>query len=156
MSKKNLRCYLANRDQVERSWYHVDARGLVLGRLATGIARVLMGKHKPTYTPHVDCGDFVVVTNADKIVLTGTKANSKVYPRYSYYPGGYKEVPYQRVLERHPDRIIKEAVRRMLPKNALARHMLKKLKVFASDTHPHAAQQPKPWAFSGLKKVETS
>ncbi len=148
MSQKNLRSYSAKRNQVHRDWYHVDADGLVLGRLATGIARVLMGKHKPTYTPHVDCGDFVVVTNADKIRVTGRKAETMIYPRYSYYPGGYKEIPFQRVLERHPDRIIKEAVRRMLPKNALARHLLKKLKVFASDTHPHGAQQPKPWAFS--------
>lgn len=112
--------------------------------MATRIATVLMGKHKPTYTPHVDTGDFVVVTNAHKVRVTGNKANTMVYPRYSYHPGGYKEIPFSRVLERHPERIVEEAVRRMLPKNALARHMLKKLKVYATDTHPHSAQQPAP------------
>ncbi len=133
--------------EVERGWYHVDATDQVLGRLAVKIATVLMGKHRPTYTPHVDTGEFVVVTNVHKIRLTGKKADTMVYPRYSYYPGGYKEVPYSRVAKDHPDRIVREAVRRMLPKNALARRMLKKLKIYATDTHPHAAQQPAPWAF---------
>jgi len=145
MPQRKLRTYVAKAGEVDQSWYHVDATGHVLGRLATRIATVLMGKHKPTYTPHVDTGDFVVVTNAHKIKLTGRKAETMVYPRYSYHPGGYKEEPYKRVMERHPDRIIREAVRRMLPKSALGRQMLKKMKVYASDKHPHTAQQPAPF-----------
>ncbi len=144
MLQSKLPSYCARPGEVEQGWWHVDATDKILGRLATRIATVLMGKHKPTYTAHVDTGDFVVVTNADKIRVTGNKADTMVYASHSYHPGGYKEVPYRRVLERHPERIVREAVRRMLPKNALARHMLKKLKVYASDTHPHAAQQPAP------------
>ena len=147
MSQCRIRSYVAKGGQVEQQWWHVDATDQVLGRLAGKIATVLMGKHKPTYTPHVDTGDFVVVTNAHKVRVTGNKADTMVYPRYSYHPGGYKEIPFKRVLERHPERIVQEAVRRMLPKNALGRQMLKKLKVYGSDTHPHAAQQPEPWAF---------
>ncbi|MFQ5462789.1 MAG: 50S ribosomal protein L13 [Phycisphaerae bacterium] len=139
--------YQAKTGQVQRDWHHVDADGQILGRLAVRIATVLMGKHRPTYTAHVDTGDFVVVTNAHKIRLTGEKAKKMVYPRYSYYPGGYKETPFERVLERHPDRILRESVRRMLPKNALGRKMLGKLKIYASEDHPHTAQQPKAWAF---------
>ena len=147
MPQCKLRSYAATRDDVEQKWFHVDATDQILGRLATKIATVLMGKHKPTYTPHVDTGDFVVVTNAHKIRVTGRKAETMSYPRYSYYPGGYKEIPFKTTMERHPERILTEAVRRMLPKNALARHMLAKLKVYSSDTHPHAAQQPLPWDF---------
>jgi len=128
-------------------WFQVDATDRTLGRLATRIATVLMGKHKPTYTPHVDTGDFIVVTNVQKIRLTGTKDQTMTYPRYSYYPGGFKDVPYKRVLQDHPDRILRSAVRRMLPKNALGRRMLTKLKLYATDTHPHAAQQPADWTF---------
>ena len=109
------------------------------------IATVLMGKHKPTYTPHVDTGDYVVVTNADKIRVSGRKADTMTYPSYSYYPGGYKERSYRDVLKQHPDRIITEAVRRMLPKNKLGRKMLSKLKVYRGADHPHAAQCPQPW-----------
>ncbi len=130
------------------AWRHIDADGKILGRMAVEIARVLMGKHKPTYTPHVDTGDFVVVTNAEKVRVTGRKAETMHYDRYSYYPGGYKEIPYSQVRARHPDRIITEAVRRMLPKNALGRKMLKKLKVYRGEDHPHAAQHPKPWMTS--------
>ena len=147
MHAGKLRSFTAKPDEVEQEWFVLDATDQILGRLATKIATVLMGKHKPTYTPHVDTGDFVVVTNAGKVRVTGRKADVMVYPRYSYHPGGYKEIPYKRVLERHPERILREAVRRMLPKNALGRKMLKKLKVYASDTHPHTAQQPGPWAF---------
>ena len=114
----------------------------VLGRLAGKIATVLMGKHRPSYTPHVDTGDCVVVTNAHKIRVTGNKANAMVYSRYSYHPGGYKAIPFKRVLERHPERIIEEAVRRMLPKSALGRQMLKKLKVYRGAEHEHQAQRP--------------
>ena len=144
MRKSQLGSYTAKRETVEHSWFHVDATDQILGRLAVKIATVLMGKHKPTYTRHVDTGDFVVVTNAQKIRVTGNKAQTMVYPRYSYHPGGYKEDPYQRVLERHPDRIVREAVRRMLPKSKLGGQMLSKLKVYATDHHPHAAQQPVP------------
>lgn len=142
-----LRSFSARQESVEQAWYHVDATDQVLGRLATKIARVLMGKHKPTYTPHVDTGDFVVVTNAQKFHLSGRKAETMLYPRYSYHPGGYKEIPFKQVMQRHPDRILTEAVRRMLPKNALGRRMLKKLKVYTTENHPHTAQQPQAWAF---------
>ena len=144
MPKAKNRTYLATADTVDQAWYHVDATDQVLGRMAAKIATVLMGKHKPTYTPHVDTGDFVVVTHADKVRLTGRKAETKVYPRYSYHPGGYKEESYEHVMTHHPDRIIVEAVRRMLPKNALGRKMLKKMKVYNTDKHPHIAQQPVP------------
>jgi len=139
-----IRSFLAKPGQVEQRWYHVDATDQVLGRLAARIATILMGKHKPVYTPHMDTGDFVVVTNAGRFKLTGRKAEVMVYPRYSYYPGGYKEVPYRRVLADHPDRIIREAVRRMMPKNTIGHAMLSKLKVYAGDSHPHTAQQPIP------------
>ena len=142
-----MRSYVAKRETVEHSWHHVDASGRILGRLASQIATVLMGKHKPTYTPHVDTGDFVLVTNAEKIRVTGKKAESMHYDRYTYYSGGFKSDKYADVMAAHPERIIMTAVRRMLPKNALGRHMLKKLRVLAGDKHPHAAQQPKPWSF---------
>jgi len=137
-----IKSYTARPGDVHPQWWHVDATDRILGRLASRIATVLMGKHKPTYTPHVDTGDFVVVTNAGKVKLTGNKAATMVYPRYSYYPGGYKEIPFKRVLKEHPERILTESVRRMLPKNALGRKMLKKLKVYTVDHHPHAAQEP--------------
>ena len=147
MAQSRLKSYSAKPGEVPQGWYHVDAADQVLGRLATRVATVLMGKHKPEYTPHVDTGDFVVVTNAEKVRVTGNKAQSMTYERYSYYPGGKKVIPYERMLERHPDRIVREAVRRMLPKNALGRKMLTKLKVYAGEDHPHAAQQPAPFAF---------
>ena len=139
-----IRSFLAKPGQVEQRWYHVDASDQVLGRLAARVATILMGKHKPTYTPHVDTGDFVVVTNAGKVKLTGKKSDVMAYPRYSFYPSGYKEIPYRRVLAEHPDRIIKEAVRRMLPKSNMGHQMLGKLKIYAEDSHPHTAQQPVP------------
>ncbi len=140
------KCYLATAEdaRAQRAWYVVDATDQVLGRLAVRIATVLMGKHKPTYTPHVDCGDFVVVLNAGAVKLTGRKNEVKVYQSYSGYPGGHKITPISRVLERHPERVLREAVRRMLPKNRLARHMLNKLKLYPGTEHPHQAQQPQP------------
>lgn len=147
MPQCKIRTYSAKASDVEHRWFHVDATDRVLGRLATKIATVLMGKHKPTYTRHVDTGDFVVVTNASKIRLSGNKTAVMVYPRYSYYPGGYKEIPFEKVMQNHPHRIITESVRRMLPKNALGRHMLMKLKVYATDEHPHQAQNPEPFTF---------
>lgn len=140
------KCYLARPGDVERRWYTVDATDQVLGRLAVKIANVLMGKNKPTYTPHVDTGDYVIVLNAGKVRVTGRKAEVMEYQSYSGYVGGQKRIPYQRVIERHPDRVLREAVRRMLPKNKLARTMLDKLKLYEGDTHPHQAQQPEPLA----------
>jgi large subunit ribosomal protein L13 len=146
MATGSLRSFLAKKGEAGARWYHADATDQILGRMATKIATVLMGKHKPTYTPHVDTGDFVVVTNANKVRVTGSKAATMVYPRYSYYPGGYREISYRDMLARHPERIILEAVRRMLPKNAIGRRMLTKLKVYAAPEHPHAAQRPEPLA----------
>ncbi|MCH2137017.1 MAG: 50S ribosomal protein L13 [Phycisphaerales bacterium] len=130
------------REDIERAWHHVDADGQVLGRMATSIARILMGKHRPDYTAHVDCGDFVVVTNAEKIVLTGRKAQQRMVKSYSGYPGGLRQRPVEKVLEKHPERVVESAVRRMLPKNRLGRQMMSKLKVYAGAEHPHHAQQP--------------
>jgi large subunit ribosomal protein L13 len=127
---------------IQRNWYVVDAEGQNLGRLATRIATVLRGKHKPTYTPGLDVGDYVIVINADKITVTGNKLDKKKYYRPSLHPGGLKEITMRRMLQTHPDRIIERAVRGMLPKNRLGRAMFKKLKVYAGDTHPHAAQKP--------------
>ena len=138
--------YFAKAGDVTPQWRHVNAEGKVLGRVATEIATVLMGKHRPEYTPHVDCGDFVVVTNCDKIVLTGRKAEHKTKLAYSGYPGGLKSRSYAEMLAKHPDRIMEDAVRRMLPKNRLGRKMLKKLKVYAGPDHPHHAQHPEPLA----------
>ena len=130
--------------RAERGWRHVDADGLVLGRLASEIAVVLQGKHRPDYTPHVDVGDFVVVTNADKVKLTGRKAELRHRKRYTGYPGGLKLEPIGEVLERRPEVVIQDAVRRMMPKTRLGRQMLKKLKIYRGPEHPHQAQQPVP------------
>ena len=126
----------------ERKWYVVDAADMVLGRLSSGVAKILQGKHKPNYAPHQDVGDFVIVLNADKIRLTGKKADQKNYFQHSGYTGGWKLVPFRRMLSRRPEYVIEHAVRLMLPKNALGRKMFKKLKVYAGDQHPHEAQQP--------------
>jgi large subunit ribosomal protein L13 len=135
--------YYAKPGEVQREWLLVDATDKVLGRLATQIAAILKGKTKPQYTPHTDVGDFVIVINADKVRLTGNKADQKTYYSHSGYPGGLKEVPYERMLERHPERIIEKAVKGMLPKNTLGRMMGKKLKVYAGPEHPHTAQNPR-------------
>jgi large subunit ribosomal protein L13 len=134
----------AKPDEVERAWFVVDAADQVLGRLATRVAMVLRGRHKPVYTPHVDTGDFVVVVNAGQVALTGTKPDSKFYYAYSGRKGGLKKAPAGEVRAHDPERMIREAVRGMLPKNRLARHQLSKLKVYAGATHPHVAQQPQP------------
>ena len=130
--------------EISKQWRHADADGQVLGRLAARIAPVLMGKHRPEYTPHVDCGDFVIVTNAARVVLTGRKAEQKQKQRYSSYPGGLRSTSYGDMLQRRPEFIVEDAVRRMLPKSRLGRQMLSKLKVYAGPEHPHAAQQPVP------------
>ncbi|RMH01194.1 MAG: 50S ribosomal protein L13 [Planctomycetota bacterium] len=127
-------------------WHLVDAEGKVLGRLARDIAMVLMGKHRPTWSPHYDSGDHVVVVNCEKIQVTGVKAQNKTYARVTGYPGGRVVETYADLLERHPDRILRKAVQRMLPKTVLGRRMLKKLRIYAGPEHPHAAQQPKPFA----------
>jgi len=135
--------YVTKKKDVQREWYVVDAAGQTLGRLAARVARILHGKHKPTYSPSVDTGDFVIVVNAEKIHVTGRKLDQKIYYRYSGYPGGLKEITLRNLLQRHPTRVIEHAVRGMLPKNRLGRQMFKKLKVYAGPDHPHAAQQPK-------------
>jgi len=134
---------VAKKEDVTRDWYLVDVDSKVLGRVATQIANVLRGKNKPTFTPSVDTGDFVVVVNAAKIALTGKKFADKTYYHHSGYVGGLKEITAGKLLEKKPEDLIKKAVKGMLPKNKLARHMLKKLKIYAGEAHPHAAQQPK-------------
>lgn len=131
-------------DTHNKGWRHVDADGKRLGRLAVEVATVLMGKHRPDYTPHVDMGDFVIVTNADKVVMTGDKANQKMRTTYSGYAGGIKYYTYKELMERKPEFLVSEAVRRMLPKGRLGRQMIKKLRVFKGPNHPHASQQPTP------------
>ncbi|WP_298272849.1 50S ribosomal protein L13 [Geobacter sp.] len=134
---------VAKKEEVTREWFLVDADSKVLGRVATEIANILRGKKKPTYTPSVDTGDFVIVVNAEKIALTGNKMTDKIYYSHSGFPGGLKEIAAGKLLEKKPEEVIRKAVKGMLPKNKLARHMLKKLKVYAGGEHPHGAQQPK-------------
>lgn len=136
--------YLAKPGELKKEWHVVDASDKVLGRLAARLAVILQGKHKPTYTPHVDTGDFVIVTHAEKIRVTGNKANDIEYDRYTGYAGGRKVYSFKRMQEEHPERLLQLAVKRMLPKNKLARDMLLKLKIYRGGEHPHAAQQPKP------------
>jgi large subunit ribosomal protein L13 len=138
------RTYVTKPEDIQRDWYVVDASGQTLGRLASEVAQIVRGKHKPIYSPSMDVGDYVIVVNADKIHVTGRKLNQKVYYRHSGYPGGLKEVSLRKMLEERPTRVIEHAVRGMLPKNRLGRKMLKKLKVYAGEDHPHEAQQPKP------------
>jgi len=140
-----MKTYSVKAGEIERDWYVVDAADRILGRLATEIARVLRGKHKPIYSTHLDTGDYVVVVNAERVRLTGKKADQKEYFRHSGYMGGEQLIPFRRLQERHPDRIIRLAVKGMLPKNTLGRHMLKKLKVYAGPDHPHASQNPQPF-----------
>ena len=140
-----MRTYSAKPGEVEASWYVVDAEGQTLGRLATRIATVLRGKHKPTFTPHVDTGDFVIVVNASKVELSGTKIDTKKYHRYSGYMGGLKSIVARTVRSEDPERMIQQAVKGMLPKNRLARQVIKKLKVYGGADHPHDAQQPQPF-----------
>jgi len=139
-----MRTVSMRKEDVERKWLVVDAEGKVLGRMASQVATILRGKHKPFFTPHVDCGDFVIVVNADKVRLTGKKLLNKSYYFHSNYPGGLKTVQAGKMLEKRPVRMVELAVRRMLPKTKLGRAMFKKLKVYASPDHPHEAQQPEP------------
>jgi large subunit ribosomal protein L13 len=143
MTTATVRTYQANAQDRERDWYVVDAQGKTLGRLASQIAEILRGKHKPTYTPHVDVGDFVVVVNAEKVAVTGKKLTDKLYYRHSGYPGGIRSRTLGEMLERRPEEVLRKAVKGMLPRNRLARQQLTKLKVYAGPDHPHQAQQPK-------------
>jgi len=138
-----VKTYTPKAKDIERGWYLVNAEGKTLGRLASEIAKVLRGKHKPIYTPHLDCGDYVIVINADKVGVTGRKLDQKMYYRHSGYPGGLKSISLRNQLQKHPERVLEAAVRGMLPKNRLGRKMMRKLKVYAGDSHPHQAQQPK-------------
>ena len=137
-----MKTYMAHAETVERKWYVVDAEGVTLGRLATKVASVLRGKHKPTYTPNVDTGDFVIVINTDKVVLTGKKLEDKFYRYHTGYIGGLKEIPYKKLMAEKSDLAVYEAVRGMLPKNSLGRAMIKKLRVYKGAEHNHAAQKP--------------
>lgn len=142
-----MKTFLPQEEAIERRWYVIDAADRVLGRVASRVASVLMGKDKPIYTEFLDTGDFVVVLNADKIRLTGKKLDQKVYRRHSGYPGGLKEVTARQMLEKHPERVVESAVKGMLPKNKLGSKMIKKLKVYAGPEHPHQAQKPEPLNF---------
>jgi large subunit ribosomal protein L13 len=139
-----MKTFVTKPAEVQRAWFVVDAEGQTLGRLASTVATVLRGKHKPIYSPSVDCGDYVIVLNADKVAVTGKRLEQKRYYRHSLYIGGLKEISLRDQLQQHPERVIESAVRGMLPKNALGRKMFKKLKVYAGGEHPHAAQLPQP------------
>ncbi len=139
-----MKTYQAKKEELKYQWYLVNAEGKVLGRLASELAKILRGKHKPTFTPHLDTGDFVVVVNAEKVGLTGKKLKDKIYYRHTGYPGGIKEVSAGKLLAKKPTELIRRAVKGMLPKNSLGRQMLRKLKVYAGPNHPHKAQNPVP------------
>ena len=145
-----MKCYQAKAGELTKHWYVIDATDAVVGRLAVQIASILMGKHRPTYTPHIDTGDYVIVTNVDKVVFTGNKWQQKSYQRYSGYPGGQRDETAWKLFERHPERILELAIQRMLPKSKMGRHMMSKLKLFVGPNHPHQAQNPIPLErFSG-------
>lgn len=140
--------WMAREKDLERKWYIIDAAGLPLGRVASEVARLLKGKHKPTYTPHLDTGDNVIVINASRVLLTGSKLEQKFYHRHSGYPGGLKSIRYDKLMADNPQKAVFLAVKRMLPSNRLGRAMFKKLKIYPGDRHPHEAQQPAPWAYN--------
>ena len=137
-----MKSYMAKAETMERKWYIVDAEGMVLGRLASQVAAILRGKHKPIYTPHVDCGDHVIIINADKVVLTGKKLDEKLYRHHSNYPGGLKEVKYRDLMAKKPEFAVYEAIRCMMPKGPLGRQMLTKVRIYRGSEHKHAAQKP--------------
>lgn len=148
---QTYRTWSPKASEIQRDWLLVDVEDQILGRAATQIASLLRGKHKPTFTPHMDNGDFVVVVNADKVRVTGKKAEQKKYYRHSGYPGGLKVQTYRQLMQRHPTRILKFAVKGMLPKNRLGRKLLKKLYIYAGPRHPHQAQQPKVYTLGKIK-----
>jgi large subunit ribosomal protein L13 len=139
-----MKTVMGNRRTAQRNWVVIDVKDKVLGRAATQIASMLRGKHKPSFTPHADCGDFVVVVNAEKVRLTGKKWQDKKYVHHTLFPGGLKEYSAEQAVARHPTRLVEDAVRRMLPRTNLGRALMKKLKIYAGETHPHAAQKPAP------------
>ncbi|GAB3272071.1 50S ribosomal protein L13 [Kineosporia babensis] len=145
-----MRTFTPKPGDIDRRWHVIDASDVVLGRLATQAATLLRGKHKPTFAPHVDTGDFVIIINADKVALTGNKAAQKKAYRHSGYPGGLRSVTYTELLEKNPERAVEKAIRGMLPKNSLGREVLGKLKVYAGPEHPHAAQQPVPFEITQI------
>ena len=147
-----MRTYSPKASEITRDWHVIDAEGLVLGRLATEVARVLRGKHKPTFTPHLDTGDHVIVINADKVVLTSNKADKQLVHRHSGYPGGLRTQTYGDLLAKKPEEGVRRAVRGMLPKNRLGRQMLTKLQVYAGPFHPHAAQKPVPLELADARR----
>ncbi len=149
-SARIYRTYVAKPAYIQRDWYVIDATGLTLGRLATQIANVLRGKHKPQYTPYEDVGDFVIVINAEKVEVTGRKLDQKEYYHHSGYPGGIKSITLRKQLQKHPERVIEHAVKGMLPRGPLGRRQFKKLKVYAGPEHPHQAQSPKPLELQGV------
>ena len=142
-----MKSYIAKPQEVERKWYVVDADGQTLGRLASEVAAILRGKKKPTYTPHVDTGDYVIVINAEKINVTGKKRKEKSYKRHTGYPGGLREITFEKLQAKNPEEIIRHAVKGMMPKGVLGRQMYKKLKVYAGPEHNHIAQKPETWTF---------
>ncbi len=142
------RTYTPKANEIQRDWIVIDATDIVLGRLASHAAAILRGKHKPTFAPHLDTGDFVIIVNAEKVALTGSKLEKKMAYRHSGYPGGLRATSYTELLEKHPTRAVEKAIRGMLPKNSLGRAQLNKLKVYAGPEHPHAAQQPTPYTLT--------
>lgn len=152
MPGKAMTTTMARKEAVERQWLLINAEGQIFGRMCTEIATILMGKHKPTYTPHVDVGDHVVVVNAAKVAVTGNKEEGRVYTRWTGYPGGLRTETLGHRLAHNPAKLIRESVRRMLPKNKLGRRMLAKLNVYAGPEHPHAAQKPEPYPLKRSKK----
>ncbi len=152
-----MKTYTPKASEIEREWHVVDAEGLILGRLATEVARVLRGKHKPTFAPHIDTGDHVIIVNADKVVMSGaSKADDKRVYRHSGYPGGIKSESYAELLDRKPAEAVRQTVRGMLPKGRLGRQQIKKLKVYAGPDHPHGAQSPKPLEIKRCERERTS
>jgi large subunit ribosomal protein L13 len=143
-----MKTYQAKKEEVDHQWYLVNAEGKVLGRLATELAKILRGKNKPSFTPHVDTGDFVIVVNSEKVILTGKKMKDKIYYHHTGYPGGIKEIRAEKLLAKKPTEMLKIAVKGMLPKNSLGRQMLRKLKIYAGPNHPHEAQKPVPLGIS--------
>ncbi|CAN5692012.1 50S ribosomal protein L13 [soil metagenome] len=143
-----MKSYMARPQEVERKWHVIDAEDKTLGRLASEIARILRGKNKPQYTPHIDTGDFVVVVNADRVKVSGKKADQKLYRRHTGYPGGLREVSYEQMMDRKPTEILRKAVWGMIPKTRLGRRQFKKLKIYAGPEHPHEAQRPEPYEVS--------
>ena len=147
-----MRSYVAKPSDIEKTWYVIDAEGQTLGRLATEAATLLRGKHKPTFTPHIDTGDYVIIINAEKVEVTGKKRKDKIYRHYTGFPGGVREVSFERLLEKKPEEIVRHAVKGMMPNGRLGRQMYKKLKVFNGPEHPHQAQKPVKWDLMGREE----